>query len=379
MSHYPLLKAFSLVIILLINVSNIYIFAQNQTTLTLKNNTDFPALFCINDIYKNTILPKSQVSVLIPTGNQKIDLIVKGILEGTVSCNYNYALTDKNGLPAHDDYLDNFYDHKDYFYTLNQSTKTITNSTTSYQIVDPVVSPGVTAIDLSVIPVVSEFLNTQLCIDGVITNSSSANNLISITSGVHKLSLVSTITSDCVDPDSTAELIILADNTYKYMKVINNAATNQIVYEAVADFKVKPQTQQQNNLPISVSPSTPIPTQQEKKSAEELNPTIKKEPIKNEKIEEKKLLPLPQLEKVPELIKYDKLTIDRASKDKIEDGMQPADNQSGTTSPNKNNTSTNSKVEWSIISAITTILYLVYDIMLYLWKKSSNSFAKIRT
>lgn len=377
MSQYPFSKALGLVIILLINILSVQIYAQNQTSLILKNNTDFIALFCINDIYKNTISPKSQVSVLIPTGNQKIDLIALDAVPTSISCNYNYTVTDQNGLPAHGYYSDNFYDYENYFYTLNQSLKSTTISNITYQIASPIASLNITAIDLSAIPATSGFSNNQLCVDSV-TSPPSMLNVVNIAPGTHKLSLVSTLTLGCADPVSAIDLTVLADNTYKYTKAINNTVTNQMIYQGVADFKAKLQPQQQNKSTIQASLDIPIPSPQEKSPVKEIIPLTNKEQIKDQKIDEIILAPLLQSEKLPELIKYDKLTIDRVSRDKIEDGIQSVENQGSTAVLNKNNTSSNSKIEWSIISVITTMLYLGYDVMIYLLKKSRASFVNIK-
>jgi hypothetical protein len=358
MYRFPFIKAFSLVIFFLVNVFCITIRAETSTSLTLNNNTDTIALFCLNDIYKFTIAPKSQSTASIPTGSQKIDLIAISQSQTSTSCIYNYASLDSNGLPAHDDYVDTFYDYEDYFYTLNKSTQPVVTSTNTYQISPPISSPSITGVDIAAVSASSGFSNTQLCVDGLITPVSSAN-FVTVTPGSHSLLLVSTALKSCSTTSAAINLTVLVDNTYKYMMVTNNVSTNQTTYQAVADFKAK--SQQQIINPVQAPAAKP---------PENTKNDIKNEPKKEEKIEDKKPVLVQQIEKPVEPIKYDKLTIDRISKDKIEDTLTPIDNQNPASAQSSINTE--NQIEWKTIIIITTLLYIFYDIALYLWKKSHS-------
>jgi hypothetical protein len=364
MSRFTFFKAFSLLIFLLINVFSNFAFAQAETLVTLKNNTDATAIFCLNDVYKSTIAPKSQTLTSIPTGSQKIDLIAINQSQSGVSCIYNYSLTDASGLPAHDDYTDIFYDYEDYFYTLNQSIQPVTTSTITYQVAPPVGSLGVTGIDLSAILPASGFSNTQLCVDGLIAPATSAN-FVSVPAGSHSLLLVSTASSGCSTTSSAINLTFVVDNTYKYTIVTNNTSSIRTTYQAVADFKAKPQ--QQSIPPVQAPPA--IPPQDTKEET-------KKETLNDEKTEDKKPVLDQQIEKPIELIKYDKLTIERASKDKIEDTLTPADNQNPASA--QSSISTENQTDWKPIIIITTLLYIFYDLAIYLWKKSNSSIRQMQ-
>jgi hypothetical protein len=358
MSRFPFLKAFSLMLFLFTNFFSMLVFAQVDASLTLTNNTDATAIFCLNGVYKSTISPKSQTLISIPTGSQKIDLIATNQSQAGVSCIYNYSLTDASGLPAHDDYTDIFYDYEDYFYTLNQSTQPVTTSIITYQLAPAVVSPNKTGIDLSAILPASGFSNTQLCVDGLITPAASAN-FVSIPAGSHSLVLVSTALSGCYTSSSAINLTFVVDNTYKYTMVTNNTSSIRTTYQAIADFKAKPQ--QQNTPPVQAPPAKPPQDTKEE---------TKKEILIDEKIEDKKPVLDQQIEKPAEFIKYDKLTIDRVSKDKIEDTLTPEDNQNPVSAQSSINSE--NQIDWKPIIIITTLLYIFYDIALYLWKKSHS-------
>jgi hypothetical protein len=366
MSRFPFVKAFSLLLFLFVNTFGIQLFAQTETSLTLKNNTDSAVFFCLNDVYKSTLLPKSQTVSNIPTGSQKIDLVAVSDAQ-KIGCSFNYGVVDTKGLPAHDDYADTFYDYEDYFYTLNQTSKSVTTTSTSYQLATPIPTLGITAVDLSAISINSGFSNSQLCVDNVLVASNSAN-LVTVTPENHKFQPVVASTSSCVDSDLTTNIAILNDNTYKYNEVTNNLVTNQLLYIAVADFKVKPQAQKQNTTPDISTPVTQNSGQIDKNIDDSKIPETKKDTEKDQKIPEK----------IPDIIKYSKLTIDRASKDSIEDSVQPKEDPSNVTiSQNKNDSPAKNPIEWRNIVVITTLLYVCYDIMLYTWKKSRLRLAKI--
>jgi hypothetical protein len=369
MFRFLFVKAFGLLLFLLSCISFVHIYALAETSVTLTNNTEHTALFCLNDVYKSSILPKSQAAIKIPTGSNKLDLIAVNVSQSNLACIYNYTATDKNGLPGHDDYSDIFYDYEDYFYTLNQINKPTTTFVITYQIGVPIVSTGATAIDLSAIPAASGYANTKICIDGVIITAISANT-VNILPGVHLITLVGSVANSCIDSTSN-NLNVVSDNTYRYSVVTNNVITNLTTYQAVADFRGKPQPPQQNSSPVLSQPL------QDNKPAEVSEQENKKDLTKEEKVEEKK--PTIQTEKVPEIIKYDKLTIDRSSKDTIEDDLQLIEAESPPRASTKNSTEKSIRVKWGFISIMTTILYICYDITLYLWKKSQLKYSKIRT